>query len=495
MGSSPATHRVVARPVGMVVLVATAAMVLTGLASVGLSVAGEHGSLLDALPLWLSAPLGALLGLFLLYWGRDIPRDQAIDRGHASVAVVAIWTLLGVLGSLPLIIGAGTGPAAAFFEAVSGFTATGATAYGDIEGTLSHPLVLWRAVMHWVGGMGVVLLFVAILPNVGVGGKNMFKSEMPSVQQGGLRPRVSETSGVIWRVYVGVTIACVLTYRLLGMDGHDALAHGLSTGATGGFSTRDASIGAFDNPALEWAAAFFMLVGGVNYGLYYVVIRTRKLRVFTRSLEFRTYVAIIFSFSLILTLLFLPLHDDVLTALRYAVFRVATSLTSTGFGIDDHAVYPGLALALMVVMNFVGGCAGSTSGGMKVARLVILAKAAAAQVRKSIRPAVVQVVRLDHRPVSKAVLLDVAAFFFVYLASMVVLVALVAGIDGVPLPTAFGAVLSVLSNMGPNPFYLGADNFSAFSAPAKVLLSFGMILGRLEFFTVLAVLTPEVWRR
>lgn len=479
----------------MVVLVATGAMVLTALISLAFSLGTETGVAGDITPLWLASPAGALLGLGLLYWGKSVPSDQPIDRGHASIAVVAIWTLLGVLGALPLMIGAGTSPADAFFEGVSGFTATGATIYGDIEGTLGRPLLLWRAVMHWVGGMGVVLLFVAILPNVGVGGKNMFKCEMPAVQQGNLRPPVSETSAAIWRIYLGVTLACIVTYRLLGMDLHDALAHGLSTGATGGFSTRDASFGAFNSPALEWAASFFMLIGGVNYGLYYVFFKSRRLQVFRNSVEFRTYAGIILSFTALLTLLLLPGHEDLGTSLRYAFFRVATSLTSTGFAIDDHAAYPGLALALMVIMSFVGGCAGSTSGGMKVARIAILVRLAATQVRRSIRPAVVQVVRLDRGPVNASVLIDVAAFFVLYLASMVVLIGLISGIDGVPLPTAFGAVLSVLSNMGPNTFYLGADNFSAFSGPAKVLLSFGMILGRLEFFTVLAILSREAWRR
>lgn len=479
----------------MVVLVATAALVATALASLALSLIGGAAELAPTAPLWSVVPVGLALGLGLTWWGRGIPPERAITRGHASVAVVAIWTLLGVMGALPLMIGAGTHPIDAFFEGVSGFTATGATIYGDIEGTLSDPLVLWRAVMHWVGGVGVVLLFVAVLPNVGVGGKNMFKAEMPTVQQGGLRPRLVETSKGIFRIYVGLTVVFVVAYGLLGMGAHDALTHGLSTGATGGFSSRDASLGAFDNPALEWAASVFMLFGGVNYGLYYVFSRTRKLGIFRRSVEFRTYVAIVLGFTLLFTLLLRPLHPDLLTTLRYAFFRVATSLTSTGFGIDDHGLYPPLAMLLMVLLNLVGSCAGSTSGGIKVGRVIILWKAAAAQVRKTIQPAVVQVVRLDRGPLKSPVLLEVGAIFFIYTLSMIGLMIVVAGIDGVPLQTAFGAALGCLSNMGPMPFYLGQDNYSWLSGPSKIALSFGMILGRLEFFTALAILFPQAWRR
>lgn len=480
-------------------LIASGAMVLTALVSAGFSLADQLDGVAAASALWLSAPITALFGAGLLWWGRQVPRDHAVSRGEASLAVVSIWTLLGVVGALPFIIGARMAPADAFFEAVSGFTATGATVVGDIEGTLNRPLVLWRAVAHWLGGMGVVVLFVAVLPNLGVGGKNMFRSEMPSVEEGGLRPRVAQTSQVLWRIYLAVAVVCTLVYWALGMNAHDALAHGLSTGATGGFSSRDASLGAFDSPALEWAASFFMLFGGVNYGLYYVFMRTRKLRVFTRSVEFRAYLGIIVSFTLLLTLLLFPQHPDWLTSLRYAFFRVATSLTSTGFGIDDHGVYPGMALVLLIVMNLVGGCAGSTSGGIKVARVVILAKAAASQIRRSVQPAVVHVVRLDKRPIQETVLLEVASYLSVYLACMGLLIAMVVAIDGVPLPTGFGAVLATLSNMGPMPFYFEAegfsDNFAGFSASSKLVLSFAMVLGRLEFFTVLALLTPEVWRR
>ncbi len=487
--------RVIARPVGMVVLFTAAFMLITVAISAAFTLVDGRDTLGASWPLLVSVPVTAGLGWMGLYMGREVPKNHTLDRAEASLAVTVIWTLLGVVGGLPLVIGAGTSPVDAFFEAVSGFSTTGATIYGDIERTLSRPLILWRAVMHWLGGMGIVVLFVAVFPNIGVSGKNMFKSEVPAITEEGLRPRIRETSVALWRVYVGLTLACAAAMFAVGLGGHDALVHALATLSTGGFSSRDASLAAFGNPLLEWITAVFMLIAGVNFGLYYGVLRGRSLAVLWRSLELRVYLAVVAVFTLLLTLSLRPFHADLLTALRYAFFRVATAITSTGFGIDDHATYPGFALLVMLAMMFVGGCAGSTAGGIKVSRIVLLLETAVMQVRRSIRPAVVRVVRIDGRAVDHEILLEVASFFFIFFASLMVCMAAVVLTDGVPVQTAFGATLSALSNMGPAPWYQGADNYASYSPAAKLVFSFAMVVGRLEFFTVLAVLTPEVWRR
>ena len=496
----PAVHRMIARPVGLVLLVVATTLLVTGGVEVMFALLGgddsDHARLIATVPLFLSAPIGALLGAAGLWWSRPVSRDIALDRGEASVAVTAIWLLLGVVGALPLIFGAGTHPVDAFFEAVSGFTTTGATIYGDIEGTLTPSLVLWRAVMHWLGGMGIVVLFVAIFPNIGVSGKHMFRSEVPAVTTEGLRPRITETSLALYRLYVGLTVLCVLGLWALGMGPHDALVHGFATLSTGGFSSRDASLAAFSSPAIEWFTAVFMLVAGVNFGLYYALVRVRRPRVLWRSAELRVYVGIVVVVTLLLTVSLLDLHGgDVLESLRYSFFRVATSLTSTGFGIDDHKLYPPLAMALTLGMMVVGGCAGSTAGGVKVARVVILFETALAQIRRNVRPAVVHVVKVDRRPINKSVLLEVGSFFFIFVGCLGLFSLAIAVLDGVPVPTAGGAVLSALSNMGPAPFYLEADNYAGYSVPSKLLFSLAMVLGRLEFFTVLSLLLPEVWRR
>ncbi len=494
----PAVHRMVARPVGLVLLVVAGTLLLTGFAEVIFGLAGlaPADAIWAAMPVFGAAPLSGLLGALGLWWARPVPDSLSIDRREASVAVAAIWTLLGLVGALPLMMGAGTPFPDAFFESVSGFTTTGATVYGDIEGTLSPPLIMWRAVMHWLGGMGIVVLFVAIFPNIGVSGKHLFRSEVPGVTAEGLRPRITDTSIVLWRLYLGLTVLAFVVLWWLGFDPHDAVVHAFGTLSTGGFSSRDASIAAFQSPAAEWALSVLMLIAGVNFGLFYGLVRTRSFRVLWRSAELRLYVAIILGCTAILTVSLADAHNgNVLESMRYAFFRVATSLTSTGFGIDDHRAYPPMALAITLLMMLVGGCAGSTAGGIKVARLLILVKAAGAQIRRSVRPAVVHVVRVDGRPIASPVVTDVTSFLFVYMACLVLFTLLVIATDGAPVPAALGAVLSCLSNMGPAPFYVDVDNFGGWTGSAKVLFSVAMILGRLEFFTILALLLPEVWRR
>ncbi len=494
----PAVHRVIARPVGLVLLVLAATLALTALMEFGFGMASlEPVPPLEAVgPLLATVPISAALGIGALWWGRAASNRTTMDRRDASVAVVAIWTLLGLVGAIPLMLGAQTSFVDAFFESVSGFTTTGATIYGDIEGTLSPPLVMWRAVMHWLGGMGIVVLFVAIFPNLGVSGKHLFRSEVPGVTAEGLRPRITDTSMVLWQLYLGLTVVAVALLWWLGMGLHDALVHGFGTLSTGGFSSRDASVAAFANPAIEWVLAVLMLIAGINFGLFYVVARTRRLTALWKSTELRMYLAIVGICTALLTVALVDDHGgEWLETLRYAFFRVATSLTSTGFGIDDHREYPPLAMGILLFMMVVGGCAGSTAGGLKVARVLILAKSAAAQIRRSVRPAVVTVVRVDRRPVPASVVVDVMSFFVLFMALLGAFSLVVVQTDGVPVPTAIGAVLSCLSNMGPAPFYVDADNFSGWSATAKLVFSAAMVLGRLEFFTVLAVFLPEVWRR
>ncbi len=488
----------IARPVGLVMIVVAAMMVITGVLELGFGLFGDdfEGRASQTLPLFLAAPFSALFGGLSMRWARPVPEDLSLDRGEASVAVTAIWALLGVMGALPLIFGAGTTFIDALFESLSGFTTTGATIYGDIEGTLTPPLVMWRAVMHWLGGMGVVVLFVAIFPNIGVSGKHMFRSEVPAVTAEGLRPRITETSMALWQLYLGFTVFTVAGLWLLGMGPHDAVVHALGTLSTGGFSSKDASIAAFASPSIEWFLSVMMLVAGVNFGLYYSVLRVRRGSVLWRSAELRVYVGLVVMSTLLLALSLLDLNGgSMVDSLRVAFFRVATTITSTGFGIDDHRAYPPLGIGIVIALMVVGGCAGSTAGGVKVARIVILMQNAIAQVRRSVRPAVVRVVRVDGRPVDRSILLEVASFFFIYAGCLMLISLLVCITDGAPMPACFGATLSALSNMGPSPFYVDVDNYGGWSTTAKGLFCVAMVLGRLEFFTVLAVLLPEVWKR
>ncbi len=382
-----------------------------------------------------------------------------------------------------------------FFESVSGLTTTGATVVADIEARLSRPLLLWRSLIQWLGGMGIVVLFVAVFPNLGAGGKHLFRGEVPGTTAEGLRPRIAETSFALWKLYTALTLLEIVLLKVLGLDLFDAVCHAFTTMSTGGFSTLDNSIGGFNRPAVEYVIACFMLVGSVNYALYYGLIRTGHWRGLVRNVEFRSYVGIVVVAVIVMTILNLGVHDEVLTSFRYSFFMVATTISSTGYSTDDYTAYSSTALAIIILLMFVGGSSGSTAGGIKIERAVLMGKQAIAQVQKSFRPASVQLVRMGKTSISAQVLADVASFFLIYMGCLAFGLVFVTLVDGVPLPTAFGTMLTCLSNMGPAPFHQGPDNFVAYSAGSKLFFVLAMLLGRLEFFTLFALFLPGFWRR
>lgn len=442
----------------------------------------------------LTAGVTAAVGAVGWVWGRRVG-DAPFGRREATFTVLGIWAVSGLLGGLPYALGAGLAPVDAFFEAVSGFSTTGATVVPDVEGTLSRELLLWRSLTQWLGGMGIVVLFVAIFPNLGVSGKHMFRSEVPGVATEGLVPRITETSIALWRIYVAFTLLLGAILWLLGLSAFDAFNHALTTMATGGFSTRNDSIAAFDSRAVEFVIALFMLAGGVNFALYYGVLRSRRPSTLFRSVEFRVYLGIASVVTALVTASLVARQGSWSEAFRQGFFLVSSMLTSTGFSTGDVMDLPPPALMLVLLLMFVGGSAGSTSGGFKVSRVVILFEAMKVQLRRSIRPAVVQVVRLNRKVLDEDVQLEVATFFFLYVLTLAGGTLVLSALDRVELTTAFGAVLSCVSNMGPSPWYDGADDFTGWSPLAKVLFALLMIVGRLEFFPVLALFVPDLWRR
>jgi len=393
------------------------------------------------------------------------------------------------------MLGAGMPPADAFFESVSGLTTTGATVIDDIEGRLSRPLLLWRSLIQWLGGMGIVVLFVAVFPNLGAGGKHLFRGEVPGTTAEGLRPRIAETSFTLWKLYGAFTIIEIALLKVLGLDLFDAVCHAFTTMSTGGFSTLDSSVGGFDSAAVEYVIACFMLIGSVNYGLYYGLLRSGSWKTLVRNIEFRSYVGIVVAAVVVLTVLNLSVHDELLTSFRYSFFMVATTISSTGYGTDDYSAYSSTALTIVILLMFVGGCSGSTAGGIKIERAVLMGKQAIAQIQKSFRPATVQLVRMGKVAVNNQVLADVGSFFLIYMGCIGFGLLFVTLVEGVPAPTAFGTMLTCLSNMGPAPFHVGPDNFSTYSAGSKLFFSMAMLLGRLEFFTLFALILPGFWRR
>ena len=522
-------HRMASLPTGFVVLGMSGFMLFCAAIGQLYSTFGFHRNGTDdwsGLEMVVSAAITGGIGAFLLWWGQPAKGIQ-MRRTEATITTTFVWVMTGMLGALPFVIDTHMPYPDAVFEAVSGFTTTGATVVVDIERGLSRPVLLWRSLMQWLGGMGIVVLFIAIFPNLGVSGKHMFRTEVPGHSAEGLKPKITETSIVLWRLYALFTavevavLMALFTWFVPKTTGNhwaenlfDAVCHAFTTLSTGGFSTRNASVGYYDSPLLDVTLSFFMLLAGVNFGLFYgamIVRRRRDLRggslkrtwwmlsdastVFRRSVEFRVYLSLVFLATAMLTVAILPNHgNDWGQALRYALFMVSTTVTSTGYGTDDYMAYQPTGLGIVLLLMFIGGMSGSTAGGIKVSRVILLAESTWAQLHKSIRPAVVQITRLGREVISEDTLHAVSTFFFIYMASLGLGSLIICYTDGVSPQTAFGAMLTSLSNMGPGPYYEGSDNFAAYSPTAKMLFSFAMILGRLEFFTVLALLLPDAWK-
>lgn len=486
------------RPVGLVTIGLAAGMLACAIWGFVSELTGHDRGAIDDkswVPMVISALITAITGAAILkYSSKDTHPSKR--RKSAILSVSLIWSACGLFGSLPYILDAHFAPIDALFETVSGFTTTGATIISDIETRLSQPLLLWRSLTQWLGGMGIVVLFVAVFPNVGVGAKHMFKNEVPGPSSEGLRPRISETSITLWKLYAALTGFGTLVFWLVfEMDLLTAICHAFTTFATGGFSTRDASIASFNDPGLELVIALFMLISGVNFALYFNALQTRSLKGFSRSTEFRVYTAIVVVSTLLVTVGAFEVHKNLFVALRYAFFTVCATLTGTGYGTDDYMAYHDSGLLIIVALMLVGGCAGSTAGGIKVSRVTILTKLAWNQIRQSLRPNLVQSVRMSGSSVPADVLNGVGAFILVFAISIVGGTLLLTISEGVPVQTAFGATLSCFSNVGPSPWHIGADNFAGYSGLGKLICSIAMVLGRLEFFALLVLLLPDFWRR
>ncbi len=490
-------YRSVAQPVGAVTLGLGVAIAVCAVAGVLLEMFHVYPEAVPggSLALGIAAAITVGIGAVALAYGRK-HASESVTRREATLAVALIWLAAGVCGAIPFVIGARMSPVDALFESVSGLTTTGATVISDIDGTLSRPLMLWRSLLQWLGGMGIVVLFVAVFPNVGAGGKHMFRGEVPGTTAEGLKPRIAETAFTLWKLYAAITAVEMGVLIALGMDPFDAVCHAFTTMSTGGFSTKDASIAYWDSAAIDITVSIFMFVAAVNFGLYYGAIRGRSLKVIVRNVELKAFLAIAAVATAVMTIGILPRHDwDLLQAFRHAFFQVGTFMSSTGYVTDDYMAYPAPILSLIVTLMFIGGSAGSTAGGIKVERIVLMAKQSWAQVYRFFRPNVVQVVRMGRKAVDDGILADVSAFFIVYMAAIAVGTVAISAVEGLSVPASFGATLTCVSNMGPAPFYLEQDNFAAYGAVTKLIGVAAMLLGRLEFFTLLALLVPAFWRR
>ena len=441
--------------------------------------------------------LTLLSGAALFFAFRRRGRRELQPR-DGFLLVTLVWAVLPVFGALPLLFHLpGLSFTDAYFEAVSGLTTTGATVLTGLD-TMPQSINVWRCFMVLVGGMGILVLAVAILPLLGVGGSQLFKAETPGpMKDEKLTPRIAETARGLWSVYFGLALACLLSYRAAGMGWADAFMHMCSTMGLGGFSSYDASLGYFDSPAIEAVAVLFMLLAGVNFALYFVAFRRRSLKVLWRDLEARLFF-VLMGGAVLLVAVFLTLHDvypSFWTALRHAAFNVVSVATTTGYASVDYAQWPVFAPVLMLFLSCFATCAGSTGGGIKMARALLLLKQARSELTRIVHPRAVVPVTLGGGIVDARVLQSVLAFMLVYgvVMTAATLLLLASGLDVV---TAFTAVLACINNTGPGLGGVGpAGNYQGLTDFQTWVCSVTMLLGRLELFAVLVLFTPGFWRK
>ncbi|MGB1883019.1 MAG: TrkH family potassium uptake protein [Gammaproteobacteria bacterium] len=433
-------------------------------------------------------------GLALWIPVRRVEGDLKLRDGF--LVVVLFWLVLGLSGSIPFVVAdePRMSVADAIFESISGLTTTGATVIVGIDG-LPASILFYRQLLQWLGGMGIIVLAVAILPMLGVGGMQLYRAETPGpMKDSKLTPRITETAKTLWYIYVSLTCGCALGYYLGGMSVFDAIGHSFSTVAIGGFSTHDASIAYFDSVTIEMVAVLFMFLAGVNFSLHFMAWRYRNFKPYVFDSEFRMYAGLLTLVFLICTagLYLTHTESNIGEALRDSLFQAVSIGTTTGFTTTNFQLWPGFLPLILVFLSFVGGCAGSTGGGIKVIRFVLLYKQGVREIRRLIHPNAIITIRMGGRAVDDRVVDAVWGFFATYIAVFVaLLLALMAtGLDQV---TAFSAVAACLNNLGPGLGEVSA-HYGNISSFAKGLLCLAMLLGRLEIFTLLVLFTPSFWR-
>lgn len=436
-----------------------------------------------------------IVGAVMWYPVRHQKRELRLREGF--LVVVLFWAVLGVSGSAPLLFSneLQISLVDAVFESISGLTTTGATVIVGLD-DLPKSILFYRQQLQWLGGMGIIVLAVAILPILGIGGIQLYRAETPGpLKDSKLTPRIKGTAKLLWIIYLAFTVACALAYYFAGMNVFDAITHSFSTIAIGGFSTHDASMGYFSSHVIELVAVVFMLLSGANFSLHFMAWRSLSLKPYRVDSEFRLYglAMVVLTIMVLAYLYFMHVYGSFAESWFNAIFQVVSIATTTGFVTTDYSHWPGFLPVLLVFASFVGGCAGSTGGGMKVVRVLLLFKQGWREVMRLIHPNARIAIKLNRKPVDRSVIQAVWGFFSVYIAVFVVLMLILMATD-MDQVTAFSAVAATLNNLGPG---LGdvANNFKDIGDFSKWLLCLSMLMGRLEIFTLLVVLTPAFWQR
>ncbi len=444
----------------------------------------------SAIPFLASIAALALTGLALC----RRPRQTALYARDGFAVVALAWVGMSLFGAIPFVI-SGDIPhfINAFFETVSGFTTTGATILTEVE-SLTRSGLFWRSFTHWVGGMGVLVFVMAVLPMTDGHGMHLLRAEMPGPSVGKLVSRMSDTAKILYGIYLVMTLVEIVLLVLGGMPLFDACIHSFGSAGTGGFSSRNLSVGAYDSAYFDVVIGVFMLLFGVNFNLYYFLLIRRFKEVF-QSEELRAYLLIVAAAVVGIAWNIYHIYGSVAASLRYAFFQVSTIVTTTGYATADFNLWPAFSKTILVILMFMGACAGSTGGGIKVARFVILAKTSWGDMKKMLHPNAVVPIRFEGKPLTDRQVRSVHLFLTVYLIIFTVSVLLLS-LEQLDLITTFTAVVSCINNIGPGLELVGPmGNFSQFSWASKILLSFDMLVGRLEIFPMLLLFAPSIWKR
>lgn len=427
--------------------------------------------------------------------GRSFDPETTTLNVREGIAVTGLgWIMISLLGMLPYLFSGYMTPLDCFVESVSGFSGTGATVIEDIE-ALPRSILLWRSLTAWIGGLGIIVIFMAILPQMGRGAMYMFRAESSGPTKDRQLPKIRDNAKALFFIYMAITALCTVVYMVCGMSWFSALNHALSTVATGGFSIYNDGIAVYDNPALELCMIFFMIVSSGSFAMYVVALRKGG-QVIWQNTEFRIYLLLMATASVFIVIdLWVEMGMGLLEGIRYTAFHVASIASTTAFVTYDFDGWPAFSKGIMLLLMFMGGCAGSTSGGLKISRMVLLVKLIQSIAWQKLHPQIVYRVKMNGRVVPDEVLFSVARFFFAYMM-VDVLFATVMILDGIPLREAVSVAVSTMGSVGPGFGLEGALSSYALLPPlSKAFACVVMFLGRLEIFTVIALFTPEFWSR
>lgn len=446
----------------------------------------------DAKSFLLTILIGAPIGFIL---SNIKAEKKAIYAKEGFLIVGFAWIIISAIGALPFVIsGAIPSFIDAFFETVSGFTTTGATILTAIEG-LPKGILFWRSFTHWIGGMGFLIFMLALIPSLGSNSIHLLKAESPGPSPGKIVPKIKETAKILYLIYFALTLIEGILLMCAGMNLYDAVIHAMGTAGTGGFSNMNASIAAFNSPAIEWIITIFMLIFGINFALYFQILKG-NFKGFFKNEELRYYLLIIVSAFILITVNIISLNGgDIILSIRQSAFQVSSIVTSTGFATVDFNFWPTLSKLIIVMLMFVGAMAGSTGGGIKTVRIVIMLKAIKREINKIIHPKRVNSVKIDGKTVDEDIIHGVFLFIGAYIIISLIAIFIIS-FDNFDVVTTVTSVITTMSNIGPGLEVVGpAGNFAAFSPLSKLVLSFCMLAGRLEIYPMLIMFSLSIWRK